>query len=84
MLDLCSYGVLLSYMWYTKRLLFCPCSCFGLAGKLNSSNPPSTPRWMDMSSDIGSPPIIGLPTEPLPASETFVVVVDISSVVTVN
>jgi hypothetical protein len=84
MLEIRSYGVLLSYMWYTKRLPFCPCSCSGLVGMLISSDPPSAPRWLDMSSNIGSLPIVGLPIKPLPASETFVVRVDISSVVIVN
>jgi hypothetical protein len=51
---------------------------------LSSSDPPSTPRWMDLSSDIGSLLVVGLPVEPLPASENFVVTVDISSVVIVN
>jgi hypothetical protein len=51
---------------------------------LSSSDPPSTPQWMDMSSYIGSLPVAGLPIEPLPTFETFVFVVDISSVVTMN
>jgi hypothetical protein len=51
---------------------------------LSSSNPPSILRWLDPSSDIGFLPFAGLPTEPLPVSETSVVVVDISSVVIVN
>jgi hypothetical protein len=84
MLDIRSYGVLLSYMWYTKRILFCPCSCSGLVGMLSSSNPPSTPRWLDLSYDIGSLPVVGMSAEPLPASETYVVAVDISSVVIVS
>jgi hypothetical protein len=71
-------------MWYTKRLLVCPYFCSGLAGMLSSSDPPSTLRWLDLSSDIGFLPVAGLPTEPLPMSETSVVAVDISSVVIVN
>jgi hypothetical protein len=71
-------------MWYTKQLLFCPYLCSGLAGTLSSSDPPSTPLWMDLSSDIGSLPVVGIPVEPLPVSETFVVTTDISSVVAVN
>jgi hypothetical protein len=51
---------------------------------LSSSDPPSTPRWLDLSYDIGSLPIAGLPGDPLLASETSVVAVDISSVVTMN
>jgi hypothetical protein len=74
----------MSYMWYTKRFLFCPCSCSSLAGMLSSSDPPSSPRWLDLSFDIGSLPVAGLPVEPLSASETFFVVLDISSVVTMN
>jgi hypothetical protein len=51
---------------------------------LSSSDPPLAPQWMDLSSDIGSLPVVGLPAEPLPVSKTFVVAVDISSVVIVN
>jgi hypothetical protein len=58
--------------------------CFGLAGTLISSNAPSTLRWMDMSSDIGFLIVARLPAEPLPMSKTFVVAVDILSVVIVN
>jgi hypothetical protein len=39
---------------------------------------------MDPSSDIGFLLVAGLPTEPLPASETFVLAMDISSVVIMN
>jgi hypothetical protein len=59
MLDIRSYGVLMSYMWYTKRLLFCPYLCSGLVGMLSSSDPPSTPLWLDLSSDIGSLSVVG-------------------------
>jgi hypothetical protein len=71
-------------MWYTKQILVCPYFCYGLVGTLSSSNPPSTLRWLDMSADIGFLPVARLPTEPLPVSKTFVVVVDISSVVVMN
>jgi hypothetical protein len=81
MFDIHSYGVLFSYMWYTKWLLICPYFCFGSAGTLSSSDPPSTPRWIDLSSDIGFLPVAGTPTEPLPVSKTYVVAGDISSVV---
>jgi hypothetical protein len=84
MLDIRFCGVLLSCMWYTKRLLICPYFCSGLAETLSSSYLPSAPRWMDLSSDIGFLPVAGLPAEPLPASETYVVAVDILSVVIVN
>jgi hypothetical protein len=40
MLGIHSCGVLLSYMWYTKQLLFCPYSCSGLIEMLYSSGPP--------------------------------------------
>ena len=36
MLDICSYGVLLSYMWYTKWLLFCLYPCSSLFKMLSS------------------------------------------------
>jgi hypothetical protein len=51
---------------------------------INSSDLPSAPLWMDLSSDISSLSVVGPPIEPLPASETYVVTMDISSVVTVN
>jgi hypothetical protein len=51
---------------------------------LSSSDTPSSPLWLDLSLDIGSLPIVGLPVEPLPMFETFVVIKDISSVVVVN
>jgi hypothetical protein len=47
---------------------------------LDSSNPPSTLRELGLSAGIGSLPIVRLPAEPLPASETSVVVRDILSV----
>ena len=84
MLDIRSYGVLLSYMWYTKQLLFCPYFCSGLARMFSSLDPPSIPQWLDLSSDIGFLPVVGLPRDPLPASKTSVVAMDISSVVAVN
>jgi hypothetical protein len=84
MLDIRSYGVLMSYMWYTKQLLFCPYLCFGLAGMSSSSDPPSAPLWLYLSSVIGSLPIVGLPVEPLPVSETFDVATDILSAATMN
>jgi hypothetical protein len=71
-------------MWYTKQLLFCPYLCSGLARMLSSSDPPSTPLWMDLSSDIGSLLVVGMPVEPLPMSETSIVAKGISSVVAVN
>jgi hypothetical protein len=80
MLDICFYGVLLYYIWYTKQLLFFPYFCYGLAGTLGSSDSPSSPQWLDLSSDISFLPVAGLPTEPLPVSKTSVVTVDISSV----
>ena len=40
MLGIRSCGVLLSYMWYTKQLLFCPYSCFGLIEMLDYSGLP--------------------------------------------
>ena len=84
MLDIRSYGVLLSYIWYTKRLLFCPYLCSGLAGMLISSIPPSAPLWLDMSYDIGSLLVVGMLVEPLPVSKIFIVAMGISSVVVVN
>jgi hypothetical protein len=84
MLDISPYGVLLSYMWYTKQILFCLYFYSGSAGTLISSNPPSNPRWLDLSSDIDFLLVVGFPVEPILASETFVVSIDISSVVIVS
>jgi hypothetical protein len=84
MLDIRSYGVLLSYMRYTKQILFCPYFCSGSDGTLTYLDLPSTPLWIDLYSDIGSLPVVGLPIEPLPVFETFVVAKGISSVVAMN
>jgi hypothetical protein len=51
---------------------------------LDSSDPPSTPLFLDLSSDTGSLPVVRLPTELLPYSGTYVVSVGISNVVTMN
>jgi hypothetical protein len=51
---------------------------------LSSSNPPLVLQWLDLSVDTGFLPVVGLPAEPIPASETFVVAMGISSVVAVN
>ena len=71
-------------MWYTKRLLFCPYLCSSLAEILISSDPPSAPLLLDLSSSIGYLPVVWLPPEPLPEFETFVVSKGISSVVAGN
>ena len=73
MLGIHSQGVLFSYMWYTKQLLFFPYLCSGLAGMLISLDPPSTPLGMDLSYDIGSLPVVGMPAEPLCKFETSIV-----------
>jgi hypothetical protein len=51
---------------------------------LSSLDPPSSPLWLDLSSDIGSLPVVGLPVERLPVFETSIVAKGISSVVAVN
>jgi hypothetical protein len=79
MLGIHSYGVLLSYMLYTKRILFCPYPFSSLVEMLSSSYPP-TPLWLDQSSDIGSLPVVGIPAKPLPGFETYVFARGISSV----
>jgi hypothetical protein len=84
MLGILSYGVLLSYMWYTKQLLFYPYPFSSLDGMLIYSDPPSTPLWIDFSFDIGSLLVVGLPIEPLPVSETYFFSIDILSVVAMN
>jgi hypothetical protein len=58
--------------------------CSGLAGMLSSSDPPSTPLWLDLSADIGSLLVVGMPVEPLPVSGNSIVATDISSVVAMN
>jgi hypothetical protein len=84
MLGTHSCGVLLSYMWYTKQLIFSPYSFFGSVEMLNSSDPPSSPLLLDLYSDIGSLLVIRMPVEPLPKFETFVVSKCISDVVAGN
>jgi hypothetical protein len=71
-------------MWYTKQLLFGPHPCSSLVEMLNSSDPPSAPLLLDLTSDIFSLPIVRLPAEPLPELETFVVSKGILCVVAVN
>jgi hypothetical protein len=39
---------------------------------LSSSDPPSTPLWLYLSSDIGSLLVVGIPAEPLLGSETSI------------
>jgi hypothetical protein len=51
---------------------------------LSSSYSLSTPLWLDLSSDIGSIPVVGIPVEPLPVSENYAIPKGISSVVVVN
>jgi hypothetical protein len=84
MLRIRSCDVLLSYMWYTKQLLFCPYSYSGSVEMLNYSYPPSTPQFMDLSSDIGSLLVVRLLAEPLPKFEILFVSKGISGVVTRN
>jgi hypothetical protein len=79
-----SCGVLLSYMWHAKKIIFCPYSFFCLAKMLNSSDPPSAPLFLDLASDIGSLLVVRLLVELLLESKTYVVSKGISSVVAVN
>jgi hypothetical protein len=51
---------------------------------LDSSNPPSSPLFLDLSTDIFSLPIVGLLVEPLSDFGTSVVLKDTSSVVTMS
>jgi hypothetical protein len=69
-----SCGVLTSCIWYTKWLLVCPCSYSGSAEMLDSLNPPSIPRSLDLFVGTGS-----LPVARLPVSEIYVVVKGILS-----
>jgi hypothetical protein len=83
-LDIHSYDVLLSCIAYTKQLLFC---LFPYSGSLETSDsldPPSAPLLLGMSIDIGFLPVAWLLAEPLPDFGTFVVSMDISSVVTMS
>jgi hypothetical protein len=77
-------GVLLFCMQYTKQLLFCPYPYSGLVEMLSSSYPPSTPLWLDLSSNIGSLLVLGLLAKLLREFETFVVSNGNSSVVAWN
>jgi hypothetical protein len=51
---------------------------------LDSSNPPSTPLLMDLSTDTGSLPFVRLSVEPLPEFATSVILMGISNVVTMS
>jgi hypothetical protein len=51
---------------------------------LSSSNPPSSLQWLDPSTNIGFLQVAGLPAEPLPMLENYVVAMVILSVVAVN
>jgi hypothetical protein len=51
---------------------------------LGYSDPSSTPLLLDLSFDTGSLPVIRIPIEPLHEFGTFVVLMDISNVVTVS
>jgi hypothetical protein len=51
---------------------------------LNSSDPPSAPLLLDMSSNIRSLLVVRLPVEPLPKFETSTVSKGISSVILGN
>jgi hypothetical protein len=84
MLGTCSCDVLLSYMWYTKQILFSLFSYSGLVGMRGSLDPPSTPIWLDMSFDTGSLLVVGLPVETLPKFETFFVSKGTSDVIIVS
>jgi hypothetical protein len=71
-------------MWYTKKRLF---SLFPYAGSvemLGSSDPPSTPLLLDLSSNTGSLLVVRIPVERLLEFGTFVVLMGISNVATVN
>ena len=84
MLGIRSCDVLLSYMWYTKQLIFCPYSFSCSVEMLNSSYPPSATLLLDMFSSIGSLPVVRMPAKPLPKFKTYVVSKGISSVVAGN
>jgi hypothetical protein len=51
---------------------------------LGSSDPPSSPLLLDLSSNTGSLPVVRLPADPLPEFGTFVVLRGISNVVTMS
>jgi len=70
-LDIHSYGVLVSYMWYTKQLLFSFFPYSGYTKMLSSSYPPSAHLLLDLSFDIGSLPVVRMYVEPMPEFENF-------------
>jgi hypothetical protein len=84
MLDIRSCGVLPSCMWYTKRLFVYPYSYSGRAEMLIFLDPPSVIPSLGSSVDTSFLPIARMPVEPLPASRTSVVAMDILSVGVVN
>ena len=83
-LDIRSYDVLLSFIAYTKQLIFSLFPYSGLVEMLYSSNPPSTPLLLDLSFDISSLLVVRLLAEPLPEFGTSVVLRGISSVAIVS
>jgi hypothetical protein len=61
----------------TKQLLSSLSPYSGQDEMLGSSYPPSTPLFLDLSFDIGSLPVVRLPTEPLLEFRTFFVLMGI-------
>jgi hypothetical protein len=79
MLDIRFFGVLLSSMWYTKQILICPCSYYGLVEMLDSSSP-SALQSLGLFAGTGFFLVARFTGEPLPTFGTFVVAMDILSV----
>jgi hypothetical protein len=83
-LDICSYDVLLSCIAYTKQLLFSLFPYSSSIERSDYSDPPSNPLLLDMFTDNGFLPVVGMLVESLPHFGTFVVSKDTSSVVTMS
>jgi hypothetical protein len=71
-------------MAYTKQLIFSLFHYFGSFEMSDSSDPPSTCLFLDLSADTGFFLVAWLLTKPLPDFGNFVVSKDTSSVVIVS
>jgi hypothetical protein len=72
-LDICSYGVLISCITYTKQLLLSLSPYSGSTEMSYSSYPISTLLLLDLSANTIFPLAVGMLEAPLPESKNYVV-----------